>query len=254
MQELGYATHAIHNNNATFYDRNIVYSNLSFETFTTLEYMNDVDYNPLGWAKDSVLTNEILKALQATDGRDFVFGVSVQAHGKYPTEPIEGAPTIRVSGMDDNEGRKNGMEYYLYQLKESDKFLGELTRTLANFDEPTILVVYGDHLPSFNIQQEELSYGDVQSTEYAIWANYPVHAEDATCKPISSARTFSTSATSTRASSCATIRATASLRRTRYTRASLRRSSMICSAATVIRSPDVRLSRRSFSSAWRRSS
>ena len=54
LQELGYATHAIHNNNATFYDRNIVYSNLSFETFTTLEYMNDVDYNPLGWAKDSV--------------------------------------------------------------------------------------------------------------------------------------------------------------------------------------------------------
>lgn len=178
LQELGYATHAIHNNNATFYDRNIVYSNLSFETFTTLEYMNDVDYNPLGWAKDSVLTNEILKALQSTADRDFVFGVSVQAHGKYPTEPIEGAPTIRVSGMDDNEGRKNGMEYYLYQLKESDKFLGELTRTLANFDEPTILVVYGDHLPSFNIQQEELSYGDVQSTEYAIWANYPVHAED----------------------------------------------------------------------------
>ena len=28
LRELGYATHAIHNNNATFYDRNIVYSNL----------------------------------------------------------------------------------------------------------------------------------------------------------------------------------------------------------------------------------
>lgn len=178
LQALGYATHAIHNNNATFYDRNIVYSNLSFETFTTLEYMNDVSYNPLGWARDSVLTNEILKALQSTEGQDFVFGVSVQAHGKYPTVPIEGAPTIAVTGMDDNESRKNGLEYYLYQLKESDAFLGELTRALANFDEPTILVVYGDHLPSFNIQQEELSCGDVQSTEYAVWANYPIEAED----------------------------------------------------------------------------
>ena len=36
LKELGYSTHAIHNNNATFYDRNLVYTNLGFDTFTSL--------------------------------------------------------------------------------------------------------------------------------------------------------------------------------------------------------------------------
>lgn len=51
LQSAGYSTHAIHNNNATFYSRDRVYANFGFETFTSLEYMHDVEQNPLGWAK-----------------------------------------------------------------------------------------------------------------------------------------------------------------------------------------------------------
>lgn len=39
LQSAGYSTHAIHNNNATFYSRDRVYANFGFETFTSLEYM-----------------------------------------------------------------------------------------------------------------------------------------------------------------------------------------------------------------------
>lgn len=171
LSALGYRTHAIHNNNATFYDRHLVYDNLSFDTFTSLEYMDGVEPNPLGWAKDTVLTGEIVKALESTEERDFVFAVSVQPHGRYPKTPMEDVPTIAVTGEPD-EARKNGMEYYFYQLKECDAFVGELVQALASFDEPTVVVFYGDHLPSFNIQQEELSRGDTQSTEYVLWSNF----------------------------------------------------------------------------------
>ncbi len=173
LEQIGYATHAIHNNNATFYDRHIVYANLGFQTFTSLEYMNDVQYNPRGWADDSVLTGEICKALAATEEKDFVFAVTVQPHGKYPSEPLPDAQIIGVAGMED-EARKNGLEYYLYQLKECDAFVAELTQALRDFDEPTVVVFYGDHLPSFNFQQEELSCGSVQTTEYVIWSNFPL--------------------------------------------------------------------------------
>lgn len=174
---LGYTTHAIHNNNATFYDRHIVYANLGFHTFTSLEYMNDVEYNPRGWAGDSVLTGEICKALNSTEGKDFIFTVSVQPHGKYPTEPLTEAPIIGVQGTED-AARKNGLEYYLYQLRECDAFIGELTAALADFEEPTVVVFYGDHLPSFNFRQEELSHGNTQTTEYVIWANFPLKWKD----------------------------------------------------------------------------
>ena len=41
--KLGLASHVIHNNTATFYDRNIVFPKLGFDSFTTLEYMNHVE-------------------------------------------------------------------------------------------------------------------------------------------------------------------------------------------------------------------
>lgn len=177
LDGIGYRTHAIHNNNATFYDRNIVYNNLGFNTFTPLEYMNDIELNPRGWAKDAVLTDEIIKALKSTPEKDFVFAVSVQPHGKYPAEPLEGAPVIPVSGFED-EARQNGFSYYLGQLRECDAFIGELTYEISKYSEPTVVVFYGDHLPSFNIQQEELNCGTTQTTEYVLWANFDVQNID----------------------------------------------------------------------------
>lgn len=177
LSELGYSTHAIHNNNATFYDRHLVYANLGFDSFTSLEYMQEVEYNPLGWAKDAVLIPPILDALDATQERDFVFTVSVQPHGRYPKTPIEDAPTSEVIGMDDAE-RECGFSYYLEQLRECDEFVGALTDALLDYPEPVAVVFYGDHLPSFNIANEELSYGDMQTTEYVLWANYPLEKID----------------------------------------------------------------------------
>lgn len=86
LKDLGYSTHAIHNHRGTFYNRNHVYANLGFDTFTSVEYMNDVELTPRNWAKDHLLTREILAAMESTEGTDFVFTVSVQGHGEYPKE------------------------------------------------------------------------------------------------------------------------------------------------------------------------
>ena len=64
---------------------------LGFETFVPLEHMTDVTENPLGWAKDAVLTKEIRACLDSTAEQDFVFAVSVQPHGKYPDDPAADA-------------------------------------------------------------------------------------------------------------------------------------------------------------------
>ena len=42
--------------------------------------------NPNGWVKDEVLTDEILKCLDSTEGPDYVYTISVQGHGAYPDE------------------------------------------------------------------------------------------------------------------------------------------------------------------------
>ncbi len=86
LKELGLSTHVLHNNTATFYDRDKVFSKLGFDSFTSIEYMNDVEYNEIGWAKDSILTGEILDLLDSTASRDLIYTISVQPHGAYPTD------------------------------------------------------------------------------------------------------------------------------------------------------------------------
>lgn len=175
LSPYGYTSHAIHNNTGTFYDRHIVYPFLGFNTFTPLEYMTDVQYNSIGWAKDSILTNEIVKALDSTPGQDFVFTVSVQAHGKYPRDKER--RRISVSGGEDEE-LKNAVEYYVNEASEVDRFIGALTDCLSEYNEKVLLVMYGDHLPSLDITDETTKTGDVFKTEYIMWSNYDLNAED----------------------------------------------------------------------------
>lgn len=95
LGELGYHNHAIHNNMGTFYARAYVYPRFGFDSFSSIEYMNDIEYTPpLGWAKDAILVEEVTKAINYTEEEDFVFAVSVQPHGKYPEEEILENPVI----------------------------------------------------------------------------------------------------------------------------------------------------------------
>lgn len=171
LKELGYTCHAIHNHNGSFYGRNEVYRNLGFDTFTSLEYMNGVQYNEIGWAKDYVLTPQILKALYSTPGQDMIYAVSVQAHGKYPTIPLTGPTTIDALGFSTQE-EKTQWEYYFTQLYETDLFIGTLIHALQRMDEDTVLVLCGDHLPNLDLENEDLTNGDVFQTEYVIWSNF----------------------------------------------------------------------------------
>jgi len=175
LKNYGYSTHAIHNHTATFYDRHINYTNLGFDTFTSVEYMGEVERTPTNWAKDKVLIDEIYKCLNATEERDFVFAVSVQGHGKYPSEVLDPEqPIVVTEGMEEDEAYKIGFEYYINQLHEMDAFVGQLISTLESYEEPTILVLYGDHLPAMNIEEEQLVNGDLYETEYVIWSNYDI--------------------------------------------------------------------------------
>ena len=82
----GYTSHAIHNHKGTFYDRNKVFPNLGFDTFTSLENMPEIVRNQRKWGKDSMLIDPILKSLDSSFGKDLIYAISVQPHGRYPSE------------------------------------------------------------------------------------------------------------------------------------------------------------------------
>ena len=178
LKENGYATHAIHNHYATFYGRNKVYANLGFDDFTSLEYMPKVQTTPKNWAKDGVLTGEIKKVLDVTEGQpDLVFTVSVQGHGKYPTEKVLEDPAIKVLSCP-NEEYHYAMEYYVNQIHEMDAFVGGLVEMLSQREEKTVLVLYGDHLPSLDLEATDMASGSLYRTNYVIWDNFGLQQQD----------------------------------------------------------------------------
>lgn len=171
LKKLGYHTTAIHNNTGTFYDRNLVYANLGFDCFDCEEYMQGITYNQLGWAKDKILTQQIVNALSTSEEQDFIYAISVQPHGKYPAEKVENL-RITTSGFAvEDEGRANGFEYYVNEVRDTDAFLGLLVSTLNAYDEPTVVVMFGDHLPNIDMTEDEISGGSLFETEYLIWSN-----------------------------------------------------------------------------------
>lgn len=169
FKNCGYGTHALHNHRAVFYNRNEVYGNLGFDTFTPVEYMNGITKTPNNWAKDEVLTGEIMDVITMSQEKDFIFTVSVEGHGSYPSEQVFEKPYTTVTADDDYT--KWRYEYYVNEMHEMDKFIKELVEELENNGEDTVLLIYGDHIPALDILEDQYGDGDLYKTQYVIWDN-----------------------------------------------------------------------------------
>ena len=177
LKSMGYSTHAIHNHRALFYNRNEVFNNIGYDTFTSLEYMSDVPKTPKNWAKDTILTKQILDAMNSTKERDYIYTISVQGHGKYPTEQLIKNPKVTVTDAPSEE-LKWKYEYYVNQVYEMDQFVKELTDTLSKYDEDVILVMYGDHIPALDVTESSYDAKDLYQTQYVIWSNFDMEKKD----------------------------------------------------------------------------
>lgn len=176
LKSNGYATHAIHNHTGRFYSRNEVYANLGIDTFTSIEYINPIERTPMNWCKDDVLVGEIEKCLDHTSEQDFICTISVQGHGSYPSN-ADYEKVISVDSIYDEE-KRGSFEYYINQIHEMDNVLQNLINTLSARKEETVLVMYGDHLPSLNITDENLNGATMYQTDYVVWSNFPLNLQD----------------------------------------------------------------------------
>ena len=183
LSKIGYGTHVVHNNTATFYSRNNAFSKMGFDTFTSKELMNITEYTPSGsWPTDKVLVNETVKAMDATENQsDFVYTITVGSHGDYPAEKIIENPQITVTGAPD-EASNNQWEYYVNMIHNTDNFIKELIDAVSKRDENTIIVMFGDHLPTMGLEDSDMKSGDIFKTKYATWNNFGLAKEDADLK------------------------------------------------------------------------
>lgn len=180
LASIGYGTHAVHNNGGNFYSRVNAFSMMGFDTFTSKELMNIQTYTPNGsWATDDILVDETIKTLDSTPNQpDFTYTITVGTHGDYPKEQVIENPKYTANGAFDEE-TKNQWTYYINQLNEVDTFMADLIDKVNKRDENTVIVFFGDHLPTMGLQDSDMRSGDIYKTKYVTWNNMGLEKQDA---------------------------------------------------------------------------
>lgn len=180
LDEFGYTSHAVHNYKANFYSRKTAYSSLGFDTFTSIEYMNGLEYNHLGWAHDDVLVKYVIDSLNYSKGPDFVQCITVQGHGQYPPASYKGEKDELIDVLSVPEGaNKHSYKYLANQLYQTDRFIADLISAVENTGEDTVIVFYGDHIPNIGMKEDWVPDGmTLFDTEYIVWRSDDEAAPD----------------------------------------------------------------------------
>ena len=178
LKSIGYGTHAVHNNGGNFYSRVNAFSMMGFDSFTSKELMNITEFTPNeGWAEDSILAEETMKTLTSTPGPDLTYVITVGQHGVYPEEQVIETPYCEVYGLATPE-ETNAWTYYMHQANKTDQFMQELITYLEQLEEDTIVVFWGDHLPTMGLEDADMVSGDIYKTKYVTWNNFGLEEND----------------------------------------------------------------------------
>ncbi len=186
MKKLGYNTLAFHPYFANGWNRTTIYNYMDFDEFVSFENMKkyNEDIEKLrSYPSDKCDFDTVLNYLRREDRepgeRDFIFNITMQNHGGYMTANFE--PEIKIEGMN---GSYPMTEQYLTLIKHTDEALEYFLNELKSFEEPTIVLMFGDHQPNIEKTFYEELYGkDLENVDrdnlnkryyipFMIWTNY----------------------------------------------------------------------------------
>jgi phosphoglycerol transferase MdoB-like AlkP superfamily enzyme len=144
----GYETVAIHGNDPTFWNRNTAFKVLGFDRFVSQSSFPKSAPMDGKYMADSAMTDEIMAQLKDSGPTQFLFAISLEAHGPYDVPPKDPAArdALPVPAPVDAKDKRE-VQTYLYHMQHADQELGRLAELLAKRSRPTLLLFYGDHLP-----------------------------------------------------------------------------------------------------------
>ncbi len=196
--ERGYKTVAMHPYPGYNWNRTEAYENLGFDEFLDQSFYDDLESElemtkPREYMSDQSDYDAILHLLKEKEEGEklFVFNVTMQNHGGFEVEGLESTVHVTELNGESCDGLYPKADQYLTLIKMSDEALQSFLEELERLDEPTMVVMFGDHQPSVETHFFEALYGmrwaEVPSewkihsfrTPYMIWTNYDREAEDA---------------------------------------------------------------------------
>ena len=148
-RDAGYHTIALHPYNKKFYSRESAYGHLGFDEFLGLEEISElveVDYKR-GYATDESTLRAIQACMDSSEEPTFLFAITMQNHQPY--EDIDPS-LVEVEVTSDRLSQEalTALRTYTQGLYDADRMLGELQAWIDERERPTVLVFFGDHMPT----------------------------------------------------------------------------------------------------------
>ncbi|HEX5307241.1 MAG TPA: LTA synthase family protein [Dyella sp.] len=188
LRSHGYDTVAIHGNDPSFWNRTSAFRAIGFDRFISQSAFPANAANDGKYMADRGMTDEILTQLKDSGPPQFLFAISIEAHGPYDTIPADTAERDAMPVPPGITGKdKLELQNYLYHIHHADQELGRLADALAKRERPTLLLFYGDHLPALSNAFQSAGFvdGGTMLSEPGTWllvdprkaAEKPRHAD-----------------------------------------------------------------------------
>lgn len=184
LKSQNYSAQALHPYYKDDWNRPAVYEDFGFDSFTA--------YEDKGWwdklrryvsDECDFRTIEDMYETRDTSKPFFMFNITMQNHSSYDQTDPDFDQEITLENM---KGDYPLTEQYLSLIKKTDEAFEDLIQYFSNVDEPTIVLMFGDHQPFIeNSFYEEvmgkplnqLSDEENQKryiTRFIMWANYDI--------------------------------------------------------------------------------
>ena len=172
FKNLGYDTLGIHTYQKTFYERDRAYPLLGIdELLGENDTHAELHWNSGPFITDETIAEEIIYQLeQPRDNSLFMQVITMENHSLYPDKFDPSDWDIKVSGDNLSELELNSLQNYCKGTADSDAALGEIYDYIMNREKPTVVLWYGDHLPTLGEEfSPYITTGNISSTTAADW-------------------------------------------------------------------------------------
>lgn len=193
LADLGYETAAIHPYNASGWNRDKVYPWLGFEKSLFKTDFKDPE-KIRGYISDYAAFSKIIDLFEEKEEgqRLFTFEVTMQNHGGYSKDTDDFEEMIHLTQKEEKTTQVRAVEKYLTLMLETDRAFEMLISYLQKLEEPTVVLMFGDHQPSDYItnpilrlagrdrdgeEADEVLF-DNHIVPFVMWANYDIEEEE----------------------------------------------------------------------------
>ena len=172
FKNIGYDTLGIHTYQKEFYERDRAYPLLGLtEMRGEYDLHAEHHWNSGPYITDETIAEEVIYQLeQPHETGLFLHVITMENHSMYLNKYDPSDWDIKVSSDVLSDDELNVMHNYCKGVSDSDAALGRIYDYVMNREKPTVVLWYGDHLPTLgDAFSPYITTGNISSTTAAEW-------------------------------------------------------------------------------------